>query len=192
VREEVGKQIAVETEKMLKGFKKELEGKIESLEKRVPEDIVSIVLFSGDLDKALAAFTIASGAMMMDMKVSMYFTFWGLSAIKLGRDISGKPFMQKMMNLMVPGNSEELGVSKMNFFGAGAKMMKRMMESARVKSLEDMRKLVFEGEGNRAIGCTMSMDVMGIKESEFIDGVELGGVATFMESALRSRTTVFI
>ncbi|HEX6881016.1 MAG TPA: DsrE/DsrF/DrsH-like family protein, partial [Terriglobales bacterium] len=102
---------------------KELERKLEDLAERTPEDRVSIIVFSGDLDRVLAAFVIATGAAAMGQQVSMFFTFWGLSVLKKDTQLGGKTLFQQMMALMSPGSSASLPVSKMNYFGVGAKML---------------------------------------------------------------------
>ncbi len=175
-----------------------LEEKLQDLEKRltqvegqVAEDRVALVVFSGDLDRVLASFIIATGAAAMGQQVSMFFTFWGLSALKKDRQFPGKTLFQKMMTLMSPGSSKSLPVSKMNYFGVGAKMLRSMMKKKNVSSLEEMISLARE-LGVRMIACEMSRDVMGIKESELVDGLECGGVASFLADALKSRTSLFI
>ncbi len=170
---------------------KELERKLEELAERAPDDRVSIIVFSGDLDRVLAAFVIATGAAAMGQQVSMFFTFWGLSVLKKDTQLGGKTLFQQMMALMSPGSSESLPVSKMNYFGVGSKMLRAMMKEKNVSSLEEMIALSRE-MGVRTIACEMSRDVMGIKESEMVSGIESGGVATFLADSLKSRTSLFI
>jgi peroxiredoxin family protein len=169
----------------------ELEKRLASLEGRATEDRVTLVVFSGDLDRVLAAFVIATGAAAMGQQVSMFFTFWGLAVLKKGTDLKGKSVFQRMMALMSPGSSQGLPVSKMNYFGVGAKMLRTMMKAKNVTSLEDMIALARE-LGIRMIACEMSRDVMGISESELMGGLECGGVATFLADALKSRASFFI
>ena len=169
----------------------ELSRRLQDLEERTPEDRVAIVVFSGDLDRVLAAFVIATGAAAMGQQVSMFFTFWGLSVLKKSTEFSGKTFFQKAMALMSPDSSLNLPVSKMNYFGVGAKMLRSMMKQKNVSSLEDMIALARE-LGVRAIACEMSRDVMGIKQSELVEGLECGGVASFLADSLKSRTSLFI
>jgi peroxiredoxin family protein len=175
-----------------------LEEKVRDLEKRlvhvegqVAEDRVALVVFSGDLDRVLAAFIIATGAAAMGQQVSMFFTFWGLSVLKRDKQLSGKTLFQKMMALMSPGSSKSLPVSQMNYFGVGAKMLRSMMKEKNVNSLEEMIALARE-LGVRMIACEMSRDLMGIKESELVAGLECGGVASFLADSLKSRTNLFI
>src|SRR5262249_2542260 len=115
-----------------------LEAKVAELEGRLPEDRVSLVVFSGELDKVLAAFVIATGAAAMGQQVSMFFTFWGLHALRTKKLLSGKSIFEKLMALMSPGGSRALPVSKLNFFGIGARMLRAMMQQKHVSSLEDL------------------------------------------------------
>ncbi len=170
---------------------RDLEKRLAQVEGQAAEDRVSLVVFSGDLDRVLAAFIIATGAAAMGQQVSMFFTFWGLSVLKKDSQLSGKTLFQKMMALMSPGSSQSLPVSKMNYFGVGAKMLRSMMKEKNVNSLEEMISLARE-LGVRMIACEMSRDVMGIKESELVAGLECGGVASFLADSLKSRTSLFI
>ena len=168
-----------------------LEKRIADLEQRAPEDRVALVVFSGDLDRVLGAFVIATGAAAMGQQVSMFFTFWGLSVLKKDTQFSGKTFFQKMMAAMSPGSSQSLPVSRVNYFGVGAKILRSMMRSKKVSSLEEMVSLARE-LGVRMIACEMSRDLMGISESELVGGLECGGVASFLGDSLKSRTSLFI
>ena len=149
-----------------------LEKRLRDVEERAPEDRVSLIVFSGDLDRVLAAFVIATGAAAMGQQVSMFFTFWGLSVLRKGRQLSGKTLFQKMMALMSPRSSQMLPVSKMNYFGVGAKMLRSMMKEKNVSSLENMISLARD-LGVRMIACEMSRDVMGISESELVGSSDL-------------------
>jgi peroxiredoxin family protein len=170
---------------------RDLEKRLKDLEERSPSDQVSLVVFSGDLDRVLAAFVIATGAAAMGQQVSIFFTFWGLSVLRKDRQLAGKTISQKMMALMSPRTSRGLPVSRMNYFGAGAKMLRTMMKQRNVSSLEEMIALARE-LGVRMIACEMSRDVMGIQESELVGGLECGGVASFLADSLKSRTSLFI
>jgi peroxiredoxin family protein len=170
---------------------RDLEKRLAQVEKQMPEDRVALVVFSGDLDRVLAAFVIATGAAALGQQVSMFFTFWGLSVLKKNKQLSGKTLFQKMMTLMSPGSSRSLPVSKMNYFGVGARMLRAMMKQRNVNSLEEMIALARE-LGVRTIACEMSRDVMGIQESELVAGLECGGVASFLADSLKSRTSLFI
>ncbi len=169
----------------------ELEKKLEKLQKKVPEDRVTLVVFSGELDRVLAALIIATGAAAMGQQVSMFFTFWGLNALRRGKKLSGKSLPHKLMALMSPKGPEDLPLSKMHFFGAGAAMLRSLMKQKNVSSLEEMLQLARE-LGVRLVACEMSRDVMGIEDDELIPELEFGGVATFLGDALKSRTTLFI
>ncbi len=169
----------------------QLEERLAELSERVPEDKLAMVVFSGDLDRVLAAFVIATGAAAMGMEVTMFFTFWGLSAIRRKKKMAGKRFMQKMMALMSPASTKGLGVSKLNFFGLGAKMLRAMMKQQGVSSLEELMELARQ-LGVRLVSCDMSQQVMGIEDDELLEGVEFGGVGTFLGEALKARTALFI
>lgn len=166
---------------------------IAALRERVPEDRATLVVFSGDLDRAIAAFVIATGAAASGLETTLFFTFWGLSILKKKHSaaVVKRDLMQKMFALMTPGSSASLGVSKMNYFGIGATMLRTMMKKQRVSSLEELMDLARE-LGVRMIGCSMSMDVMGVDKAELFDGIELGGVAAFMGEAARARVALFI
>ncbi len=155
-------------------------------------DRKTLVVFSGDLDKVMAAFIIANGAVSMGAKASMFFTFWGLNALRREQPppVEKTP-IEKMFGLMMPRGAERLKLSKMNMLGAGTLMMKHVMDQKRVDSLPSLISQARHA-GIRMIACTMTMDVMGIKHEELIEGVELGGVATFLGEADRSGTTLFI
>jgi len=168
-----------------------LEVRLADLEEQQPEDRVSMVVFSGDLDRVLAAFIIATGAAAVGQEVSMFFTFWGLSALKQGSHGQDKAFFEKLMAVMSPGSSQDLPVSRMNYFGIGAKMLRKMMKDKNVSSLEELMDLARDLDV-KMIACEMSRDVMGIKDEELVDGLESGGVASFLGDALRSRASLFI
>jgi peroxiredoxin family protein len=166
---------------------------IAALREQVPEDKAALVVFSGDLDRAIAAFIIATGSAASGLQTTMFFTFWGLSILKKknGASVSKRDLMQKMFAMMTPGSSEALGVSQMNYFGIGAAMLRTMMKNQQVSSLEELMELARE-LGVRMIGCTMSMEIMGIDKDQFIDGIELGGVGAFLGEASRARVSLFI
>lgn len=168
-----------------------LESRIEALQEQLPEDRVTIVVFSGELDRVLAAFIIATGAMAMGQQVSMFFTFWGINTLKKQRILNGKSLTEKMMSLMTPATTAQMGVSNLNFFGAGAKMLRYMMKEKNVESFEGLIDLA-EEMGATMYSCAMSQDVMGIKVEELRGTAEISGVAGFMADALRSKATLFI
>lgn len=169
-----------------------LERELAEIRDRVPEERATIVVFSGDLDKVLAAFVIATGAAAAGLQTTMFFTFWGLCAIKKpGATAGAKSFKEKMFAAMTPSSSEKLGVSRMNFMGIGARMLRAMMKEKGIASLEELMG-VARDLGVKIIACTMSMDAMGVSEKELVEGLEYGGVATYMAEAARSKVTLFV
>jgi len=152
----------------------------------------TIVVFSDDLDKALAAFVIANGASTTGKKVTMFFTFWGLNVIKKQHPPKvHKDLMGKMFGMMLPGSSKGLGLSQINFWGIGAKLMRFRMQQKRVDSLELMIQQAIHN-GIEMIGCQMSMDIMGVTKEELIDSVKIGGVATYLSEAEQANINLFI
>jgi peroxiredoxin family protein len=151
-----------------------------------------MVVFSGDLDKAIASFIIANGAAAMGRKVTMFFTFWGLNILRKPEKVDVKKgFMDKMFGMMMPRGSKKLGLSKMNMGGMGAKMIRKVMNDKNISSLEDLIQQAIKS-GIRIVACTMSMDVMGITKEELIDGIEYGGVAAYLGAAEESDVNLFI
>ena len=152
----------------------------------------TFVVFSGDLDKALASFIMANGAAAMGRRVTLFFTFWGLNILRKNERVKVKKgLIGKMFGMMMPRGSKKLGLSKMNMGGAGAKMIRAVMKANGISSLEELIQNAVN-HGVRLVACQMSMDIMGIKKEELIDGVELGGVATMLGSAEKSDLTYFI
>ncbi|TYO93285.1 peroxiredoxin family protein [Desulfallas thermosapovorans DSM 6562] len=152
----------------------------------------TIIVFSGDLDKVMAAFIIANGAAAMGDDVTMFFTFWGLNALRKPEKIKvKKSFLQGMFGKMMPRGADKLGISKMNFGGMGAAMMKIVMKQHNVTTLPQLIQTAKE-QDIKMIACAMSMDVMGIKEEELIDGLEFAGVATYLAEADESNVNLFI
>jgi len=152
----------------------------------------TLIVFSDDLDKALATFVIANGILATGKKVSIFFTFWGLSVIKKqDKPAVDKDFISKMFGMMLPSNSRKLALSKINMMGAGGKMMRSVMKDKHIDSLEDLMQQAIEG-GAELIACSMSMDVMGIQKEELVEGVTIGGVATYLERAEQSNINLFI
>ena len=151
----------------------------------------TIIVFSGDLDKVLASFIIANVA-AMGRPVTMFFTFWGLNALRKtdGPSVK-KPFMDKMFGTMMPRGSGKLKLSKMHMGGMGTAMMKRVMNNKNVDSLEDLMQHAMN-KGIRLVACTMSMDIMGITKDELLDGVEYAGVASYLGDAEESNVNLFI
>lgn len=152
----------------------------------------TMIIFDGDLDKAIAAFIIANGALAMGNKVNMFFTFWGLNILRRSEKVPvSKSFLGKLFAAMMPRGAGKLGLSKMNFAGAGAAMIKGVMKKNGVSSLEALIQQAIAG-GARILACQMSMDVMGIQKEELIDGVEVGGVAAMLHDSDNSNMNLFI
>ena len=167
-----------------------LEQELQDLRERVPEDKVSIILLSGDFDKAMAAFMMANGAAAMGMEVSMFFTFWGCSVIKKGKKLRGKKFSHKLINLILPGSSRDLAPSRMAFAGLGRKFFNYMMDGE-MASLEEQIELAKEAGITFQI-CAPSLGLMGFDDDEWIVRVEVCGVAAMYGTALKARTAYFI
>ncbi len=171
----------------------ELKKKVENIPAG-PEDRVSIIVFSGDLDKVLAAFVIATGAVAMGMEAVMFFTFWGTPVLRdPKKKVGGKDFMGKMFGFMLPKGRNAIKLSKMNMAGMGTSMMKSLMKKKNVASLDEMLDMAAE-LGVKIYICEMSMSLMGFKKEEFIDypNLEYVGVATFLEQAKNSKVQLFI
>ena len=153
----------------------------------------TIIVFSGDFDKVMAAFIIANGAAAMDDDVTMFFTFWGLNALRRPERVAaaGKSPLQKAFGFLMPRGPGRLGLSQLNFGGAGPRLMKRVMRQQGVSSLEELIDTARE-QGVKMVACTMSMDVMGIKPEEMIDGLEFAGVATYLGEADEANVNLFI
>jgi len=152
----------------------------------------TIVVFSGDLDKVLASFIIANGEAAMGRSVTMFFTFWGLNVLRKGKGKAvRKPFIDKMFGMMMPKGTKKLTLSKMNMAGMGTALMKKVMKDKNVNSLEELMQLAM-ANGVKLYACTMSMDIMGIKAEELIEGVELAGVASYLGDAEESNINLFI
>jgi NADPH-dependent 2,4-dienoyl-CoA reductase/sulfur reductase-like enzyme/peroxiredoxin family protein/rhodanese-related sulfurtransferase/TusA-related sulfurtransferase len=155
-------------------------------------DKKSFVVFSGDLDKQLAAFIIANGALAMGDDVSMFFTFWGLNALRRENPPRApRTVLNRMFGAMMPSGPDKMGLSKLHMLGGGTALMKKVMRDHNVQSLPELIASAQAG-GARIVGCTMTMDLLGILPGDLIDGVELGGVATFLGEAGESNATLFI
>ena len=179
---EVAKQVA------------DLQTQLDALKKAAPEDKLSMIVFSGDLDKALAAFIIATGATAMGMDVVMFFTFWGTPVLRdKTKKVGGKDFMGKMFGSMLPTGTNDVKLSKMNMGGMGTAMMKSLMKKQNVASLDDLIPLADE-LGVRIFVCEMSMDLMGFKREEMIQysNMDFCGVAKFLEEASNSKVQLFL
>ena len=161
--------------------------------KITPKDNKTIVVFSNDIDKVMASLIIANGAIAMGKKVSLFFTFWGLSVLrKQNAPKVKKGLLDKMFGMMLPKGVRGLNsISKMNMMGMGAQMIKKVMKDKNVSTVEELLKSLMDG-GAKLIACRMSMDVMGIHEDEVIDGVEFGGVGAYLGESEDANLNLFI
>ena len=172
----------------------ELKSQVDALSNKAVENKLSMVVFSGELDKVLAALVIATGAVAMGMEVVMFFTFWGTPVLRdKKKKAGGKDVMGKMFGAMLPTGTGDVKLSNMNMGGMGTAMMKSLMKKKNVASLEEMLDLA-EELGVRIYVCEMSMDLMGFKREEFIDYKDMGfaGVATFLQEAANSKVQLFV
>ena len=163
------------------------------MEKKAEKRSAAIVVFSGDMDKAIAAFVIATAAASMGMRVNMFFTFWGLNVIKKkGRLIKGQNWMQKMLNVMNYGHARRLALSKMNMLGVGPMMLKTMMSRKKVPGLDEFIQTA-HALGVKFYPCEMSMTVMGLAREDFIDECEdVMGAVSYLSEARDSDLNLFI
>jgi peroxiredoxin family protein len=171
-----------------------LKSRIDVLDKKATEPKVATIVFSGDLDKVLASFVIATGAVAMGMEAVMFFTFWGTPVLRdKKKSVGGKDTMGKMFGTMLPKGTSEVKLSKMNMGGLGTAMMRSLMKKKNVATLEQMLEMA-EELGVKIFVCEMSMDLMGFKREEMIAYKDLTfcGVAKFLEEANNSRITLFI
>jgi len=153
---------------------------------------MTLIVFSNDMDKAMAAFILATGAASSGMKVTMFFTFWGLSLLRKKKEVNkSKDFISKMFGFMLPKGPDDTKISKMNFGGIGTMMMKKTMNNKKMPALETLMNMAITLEVN-IVACTTSMEVMGIKKEELIDNIGIGGVATYLGSAKDSGINLFI
>ena len=153
----------------------------------------TLIVFSGDFDKIFASLIIANGSLAMGNKVSIFFTFWGLNALKKEnyKTKHKKNLLEKMFNFMFPKGPKKLPVSKMNFGGIGRKIFDFIMKKKNIETLNSLLS-EFTKNGGKIIACTMSMDVMGIKKDELLDNIEYGGVAAYMGEADNSNHNLFV
>ena len=154
----------------------------------------TIILFSGDFDKVMAALIIANGAAAMGDDVTIFCTFWGLNILRKTEKVpteAKKSTLQSMFGMMMPKGTKKLGLSKMNFVGAGSPMMRKATKDAGGMSLEELFDSARE-QGVKFIACTLSMDILGFKEEELIDGVEFAGVAAYLGEADEANVNLFI
>jgi peroxiredoxin family protein len=177
----------------------DMESRIERLEREIRllrdeaprTDKATLLIFSGELDKVLAGLIIATTAASLGMEVTAFFTFWGINVLKKKRVLQGKGIMEKMIDVMTPAGPQGMGVSQMNMLGAGAAMLKMMMKDKDVVSADELLELAKEAEV-KLIACSMTMQVMGIREAELMEGIEVAGAASYLQDASRSSVTLFI
>ena len=152
----------------------------------------TIVLFSGDLDKAIAAFIIANGAAAYDHEVTMFFTFWGLNTLRKEELVKVKKgWLESMFGWMMPRGAQKLGLSKMNFAGMGPKMIKHVMKKHNALTLPQLIELARE-QGVKLVACTMTMDLLGLQQEELLEGLEYAGVAAYLGDATDAKVNLFI
>ncbi|RNA66271.1 DsrE/DsrF/DrsH-like family protein [Alteribacter keqinensis] len=152
----------------------------------------TIVLFSGEYDKAMAAYIIANGAAAYDHEVTIFHTFWGLNALRKDAQVPvKKTFMEKMFGKMMPRGADKMGLSKMNFAGMGPKMIKQVMKKHNAMPLPDLIEMAQE-QGVNLVSCTMTMDLLGLQKEELLDGIEYAGVAAYLGEASDGNVNLFI
>ena len=151
----------------------------------------TIIVFSGDLDRVMSALILANGAAAVGMEVSLFFTFWGLGALRRGTIVAGDGALSRAFTALTPSGLSRLGVSRLNFAGLGAKLLRTMMKQKGVATPEELLALARES-GVRMVACTTSMDVMGLAAKDLVPGIEVGGVATYLGDTSDSRITLFI
>ncbi len=156
------------------------------------KDKTTIILFSGDLDKAIAAFIIANGAAAYDHEVTIFCTFWGLNVLRKDEPVkTNKGFLEKAFGRIMPRGPEKLGLSNLNFAGMGPKIIRHVMKKHKALSLPQLMELARE-QGVKLVACTMTMDLLGLKREELIDGIELAGVAAYLGDASNGKVNLFI
>ncbi|TDB49630.1 MULTISPECIES: DsrE/DsrF/DrsH-like family protein [Bacillaceae] len=152
----------------------------------------TIVLFSGDYDKAMAAYIIANGAAAYDHEVTIFHTFWGLNALRKEAMVpTKKGFMEKMFGKMMPRGADKMGLSKMNFAGMGPKMIKSVMKKHNAVPLPDLIDMAKE-QDVKLVACTMTMDLLGLQKEELVDGIDYAGVAAYLADAEEGNVNLFI
>lgn len=152
----------------------------------------TIVLLSGDYDKAMAAYIIANGAAAYDHEVTIFHTFWGLNALRKDENIAvEKGFLEKMFAKMMPRGADKMGLSKMNFAGFGPKLIKKVMKKHNAMSLPQLIEMAQE-QDIKLIACTMTMDLLGLQKEELLDNIEYAGVAAYLAEAEDGNVNLFI
>ncbi len=167
-------------------------GVAQQISNKVSSNAQTLIVFSNDLDKVMASFIIANGAAAAGKDVTMFFTFWGINALRKSNSPKVKKnLIEKMFGIMMPKGVGKLTLSKMNMLGMGSEMMKAVMKSKNVPSLPELIEMA-KANGIRIIACNMAMDVMGIKKEELIENVEIGGVAAYIDASSNANSNLFI
>jgi peroxiredoxin family protein len=192
LRAEISALVQDEVARQIGALRVDLERKLEQLRERTVDNRAALIIFSSDLDRVLAGFILATGAASAGLETSMFFTFWGLSVLKkkVAR-ASRKSLKQRLFAMMTPASSEQLGTSKMNYFGIGARMFRTMMKENNVSSLEELFATARD-LGVKMVACGMSMEILGVEREDLVDGLEYGGVGTYLGEASSSRLSLFI
>lgn len=152
----------------------------------------NIILFSGDYDKAMAAFIIANGAAAYDHEVTVFATFWGLNAFRKDKQVAVKKgFLEKMFANMMPRGAEKMGLSRMHFAGIGPKLIKHVVKKHNAMPLGDLISMAKE-QGVNLVACTMTMDLLGLQKEELLDDIEYAGVAAYLGKAEEGQVNLFI
>lgn len=152
----------------------------------------TIVLFSGEYDKAMAAYIIANGAVAFDHEVTIFHTFWGLNALRKAEPVSVKKrFLEKMFGKFMPRGADRMGLSKMNFLGMGPKMIKGVIKKHNALSLPELVSMAQELDV-KLVACTMTMDLLGLQEAELLDEIEYAGVGAYLADAEQGEVNLFI
>lgn len=186
-----GPVVSVDEFEELQAQLAKLTKRVKKLEKNAASDTATIVAFSGDMDRVMASFIIATGAAAMGMEVTMFFTFWGLTALKKKTTFRKKRLTQKMMGLMLPGGPASLGTSRMNMMGMGPAFFKHVMKQHKVQTVPQLIEVAQE-LGVKMKACQMSMDLMGITREELIDGIDYCGVGGYLGDALDAKMSLFV
>lgn len=152
----------------------------------------TIILFSGDYDKAMAAYIIANGAAAYDHEVTIFHTFWGLNALRKDEPLAlKKSFLEKMFSKMMPRGADKMGISKMNYLGMGPKLIKSVIKKHNAMTLPQLIEMAQE-QDVKLIACTMTMDLLGLQQAELLDGIEYAGVAAYLADAEDGNVNLFI
>lgn len=175
--------------KELEADTQKIQHQIESIRHDMPKDKVTMLITSFELDQLLPAFIVASGAASFGMEVTMFFTLWGINALKEKTTYAGKSIKEKMITFMLPSTPKHTTISRMNMLGVGTAMMKQMMEEHNVETLPDLIDLSME-LGVNMLACQMTMGIMGVNKEELRDNINYGGVAAYIEEASDAKVTL--